>query len=101
MASKRDIKRSNLWIDANQGNQEDGRAFGFVGVSGTDDDYCGMFFSWPRDTVGITSVAEREAVIDSLEYDETTQHETEIPRRWCQQKLRAYLRANYDLRNRS
>ena len=86
--------------DADQGQQEDGSCFGFVGVTGVDD-YCGWFFSWPREEAGIRTVAEREAVLDSLEADEANQFEPQIPRRWARAKLETYLRANYDLRFRS
>jgi hypothetical protein len=100
MATQRDIKRRNLWLDEDQGKGLKERTFGFIGVYGTDDDYCGMFFTWPRGSAEIRTVAEREQVIDSLEYDETTQHHAHIPHAWCRQKLESYLRKTFDLRRK-
>jgi hypothetical protein len=80
------IRKRSLWMDKNQGEQADG--------------YQGWFFSWPSDRPIITSAAEREAVIKSLEADETQSGEPKIPYRWAKQKLGKYLRANFDLRKR-
>ena len=95
-----DIAVSDILIDANQGETQDGRAFGFTLVPGLDD-YCGMFFTWPRADVGIRSVAEREAMLDSLEYDETTQYEPHVPRAVARRALERYLKNKYDLRRKA
>ena len=94
------IKRKNLWLDANQGETENGKAFGFIGVHGVED-YCGWFFDWPSAAAKITTVAERVGVIDSLASDETSSQHPAIPYRWARQKLEKYLRATFDLRRKS
>jgi hypothetical protein len=88
----------DLWLDANQGTDVDDKAFGFVGTdeyyedhNGDDLTYCGWFFTWPTQRAKITSEAERQAVIDSLEIDETERHKKEIPHELVVKKLEAYL----------
>mgnify|MGYP001611352345 CR=1 FL=1 len=92
------IRKKSLWIDENQGQTEHDRAFGFVGTSDVDD-YQGWFFTWPGPSATISTVAEREAVIESLDADETCPHEPTIPRRWARQKLEKYLRESFDMRS--
>lgn len=84
------ITRKSLWVDANQGTQEDGRAFGFVGTNATDD-YQGWFFSWPGERATVTSEAEIEAIIDSMETDSTRPNDPEIPYRFAEFVLRRML----------
>lgn len=98
--TKTSIRRKSLWLDANQGDQKNGCAFGFVGTRDTDD-YQGWFFTWPSDRATITTVAEREAMLDSLEADETCPNEEQIPYTWARQKLEKYLRTKFDLRRKS
>lgn len=92
-----DIRRKSLWLDANQGVTERGRAFGFIGTHDTDT-YQGWFFTWPGELATISTVAEREAVLDSLDADTSCCNEEQIPRKWARQKLEKYLRSKFDLR---
>lgn len=92
------LKVSDLWLDANQGEGRHGQAFGYVGTEETDIDedgdsceYCGWFFDWPSAKAKITSEAERQAVIDSLDTDETARHLSHIPQELAEAKLTAYL----------
>lgn len=94
------IRRKSLWIDANQGETKHGKAFGFVGTNDTDD-YQGWFFTWPSEVAAIRTTAEREAVLESLDADETCPCEPTIPYRFARQKLDKYLRAKFDLRKKS
>ena len=94
------MKRKNLWVEANQGVQKDGRAYGFVGTSDVDE-YQGWFFVWPGREAQIRTVAERESVIESLEADDTCSAHAQIPYAWARQKLDRYLREKFDLRRKS
>ena len=92
------LELSDLWLDADQGENGDGNAFGYVGTDENDIDddgdeceYCGWFFDWPSAKAKITSEAERQAVIDSLSTDETARHLPEIPLELAQEKLETYL----------
>ena len=72
----------NLYIELNQGEQIHGQAYGYIGTYETDDDgeeIAGYFFTWPGATATITTQAEKEAVLDSLELDEITQADKWIP----------------------
>ncbi len=91
------IRRKSLWVDADQGETKDGKAFGFVGTHDTDD-YQGWFFTWPSEQPVIRTVAEREAMLDSLEADETCPNDPQIPYAWARQRLERYLREHFDLR---
>jgi hypothetical protein len=94
--------KKNVYVDHNQG-LADGRAFGFVGLYDCDtdtDNYCGWFFTWPGRVARIQSVAERDAVIASLEPDDVCRENRQIPHRWAKAALLAYLR-RFDLRRRS
>lgn len=91
------IRKKSLWLDVNQGEGGDDKAFGFVGTNDTDA-YQGWFFTWPGDRPVIHSVAEREAVLNSLEADEVCKHEPQIPYAWARQKLAKYLLEHFDLR---
>ena len=89
-----------LWLDANQGETKNGQAFGYIGTDETDDegnDYCGWFFTWPGETAQIETDEEREAVLDSLDLDETCRHLTPIPSDEAREKLEAYLVAKFDI----
>lgn len=93
------MKKSNLWIDLDQGESENGKAFGYVGIHGVGE-YKGWFFSWPRQTAGIRTTGERCAVIESLE-EETESAPFDapaIPLRWVRAALLARLKKDYDLR---
>ena len=93
------ITKKHLHIDPNQGQQEDDRAFGFIGMDATfDDDYQGWFFVWPGTHPGLSTVAERDAMLDSLDEDETESHSPQIPHRWARQALAKYIRERYDFR---
>jgi len=93
------ITKKSLFIDERQGLDMHGKAFGFIGTSATDE-YRGWFFTWPGKTAAIASVAEREAVIDSLETDETCPNDSPIPFRFARQILEKRLKAKFDLRRR-
>lgn len=94
------ITKKSLWIDLNQGEQKNGHAFGFVGTRATDD-YQGWFFTWPSDRAIITTVAEREAVLESLDADETCPNDPQIPYRFARQRLEKLLKSSFDLRRKS
>jgi hypothetical protein len=92
---------SNLWYDANQGLDADDRAFGYIGTNeetvdtdGDDCEYCGWFFTWPGKRAIVTTAAEVEAVVASLETDETARHLPIIPQELVEAKLREKLAAN-------
>ena len=99
MTTATKIRRRSLWIDAHQGETDDCSPFGFIGTNDTDD-YQGWFFTWPSDRAIITTVAERDAMLASLDADETCTNEPQIPYRWARQKLESYLRREFDLRKR-
>jgi len=100
MSRKYAMRRKSLFLDPCQGEQKDGRAFGFIGTIDTDD-YCGWFFSWPFANATISTGAERDQVLDSLELDETCRSEPEIPHEWARQRLARYLRKTFDLRKKT
>lgn len=81
----------NLWIDAHQGYKSNDDAFGFIGAEA----YCGWFFTWPGERHRINTEDERQAVIDSLETDETERHMLEIPHKLAVEKLEAYLEERF------
>lgn len=86
-----------IWLDANQGETKLGNAFGYIGAHDTDDDgndYCGWFFDWPSAKARVTSQAEVDAVLQTLETDETAQHLPKIPRHLAEEKLSAMLERN-------
>lgn len=93
----RNIRRKSLWLESNQGDTAHGKAFGFIGTHDTDD-YQGWFFTWPGERAVITTVAERNAVIESLDADETCVCEEQIPLAWARQKLEKFLKSKFDLR---
>lgn len=99
MTAATQIRKKSLWLDANQGEQKDGRAFGFIGTNDTDD-YQGWFFTWPGSTAHISTVAERETMLDSLDADETCPNDPKIPYSWARIKLETYLRSKFDLRKK-
>lgn len=89
---------ADLWMDADQGVNRDGCAFGYIGTdetyeteSGNEMTYCGWFFDWPRAVMGIRTDAERQVVIDSLSLDEIERHRQEIPHTLAVEKLNTYL----------
>lgn len=93
---------SDLWLDANQGLNGNDCAFGYIGTDeettdedGDDCEYCGWFFDWPGEKARITSEDERQAVIASLELDETCEHLPAIPHELAVEKLTAYLDKRY------
>lgn len=100
MSTTTTIRRKSLWLQANQGETKHGKAFGFIGTHDSDD-YQGWFFTWPSSCAVITTVAERDAVLDSLDADETCPNDEQIPYRWARQKLDKYLRKNFDLRRKA
>jgi hypothetical protein len=91
----------DLWLDKFQNHQRDGRAFGFIGLKGDDDDYQGWFFVWPREEPEIRSVAERDAVLDSLDADQTRPNDPQIPYKLARRRLERFLRAAFDLRRKA
>jgi hypothetical protein len=93
------IRRKSLWMDVNQGETKSGRAFGFIGTNDTDD-YQGWFFTWPSDRAVISTVAERNSVLNSLDADETCPNNEQIPYAWARQKLEKYLKHGFDLRKK-
>lgn len=91
------ITIKDLWLDGNQG-ETSGKAFGYIGTNeeyedeeGDSVEFCGWFFDWPSSDPRITSEAERQAVIDSLNTDETNRHNEAIPHELAVEKLTAYL----------
>lgn len=92
----------DLWIDANQGNTKKDRAFGYIGTDeeyphedGDECEYCGWFFTWPGSKAKIITEDERQAVIESLELDETMQHHEGIPHELAVKKLTDYLEKKF------
>jgi hypothetical protein len=103
MMMKTKTKRQ-IWVDLYQGEQRDGRAFGYVGL-GTNQDRCGMFFAYPPNhpPTKKTMIGEfycnepftREevsAICDSLEYDETDSILPKMSRAAAERALRSELR---------
>ncbi|CAE6779599.1 hypothetical protein [Nitrospira defluvii] len=71
-----------LYIELNQGEQIHGQAYGYIGRNETDndgEDIAGYFFTWLGATAVVTTQAEKEAVLESLELDEITQADEWIP----------------------
>jgi hypothetical protein len=83
-----------LFLDKHQGENQKGQAFGFIGLKG-DDHYQGWFFTWPGPDAEITSLAEREQVLDSLDADETSPHDPQIPHQEALAKLEEFLTDNF------
>lgn len=96
------ITRKDIVIDAHQGETAEGLAFGFIGLR-TNTNYRGWFFTYPCDSPVIRSVADREAVVASLELDSEVAKDGDptIPLDLAQSCLRAYLRNKFDLRRRA
>jgi hypothetical protein len=84
------MKRSNIWVDRNQGTTADGRAFGYVGISGVWE-YQGWFFTWPRDIASVNTLEEAMAVVASIEPDAEHKSEPQIPRKWVERELKGLL----------
>ncbi len=82
------IRKKDCWIDANQGEQKNGCAFGFVG---NDDDTCGWFFTYPRETTDVQTDEEIEGIIKTLDPDESEGGSPRVPLRWAEQLLRVRL----------
>lgn len=98
------LTSTDLWIDLSQGTTDRGhrgseRAFGYVGTEeeykDADGDslaYCGWFFTWPdaRPAKELTE-AQIEAMVESLERDETASHREAIPLAMAEEVLRAQI----------
>lgn len=98
------LTTTDLWIDLCQGTtdratRESERAFGYVGTEEEYEDsdgeslaYCGWFFTWPdaRPAKELTD-AEIDAMVESLERDETASHRESIPRALVEEVLRAEI----------
>lgn len=90
--------KMKLWLDANQGDNENGQAFGYIGTNETDadgNDYCGWFFDWPEDMA--PTAEAREAVLGSMDLDETCRHLQPIPLDEAREALERYLDRKFDL----
>lgn len=71
-----------------QGEGYGRKCYGFVGnVART----CGWFFTYKNECPKVESEEEVEAVISTLEKDETCSHHPAIPYRWVVQLLREEL----------
>jgi len=86
------LRLQDLWVDLFQGGLENGQAFGYIGTDS--DEFCGWFFDWPTGRPVVTTDKELEAVVDSLNVDETKRRLPAIPRGLAEQKLRTLLAAN-------
>ncbi len=91
-----------IHIDANQGENENGLTFGFLW---TDETEIGMFFTYPISSDGelpnTMSVVEKDACVESLEYDEEgwkTGAKVNISERRARVALRKFLDRKYDSR---
>jgi len=96
------VKLTDLWLDSYQGQTRNDRAFGYVGTEleyededGEERQYCGWFFTWPREEPGIATFRERDAVIASLDRDETMSGSDAIPIRLAEKKLLSHLRKRF------
>ena len=96
------LTASDLWIDGKQGIGRNDCAFGYIGTDegtqdedGDDCEYYGWFFEWPGATAKITSEAEREQVIASLELDPMADSLPSIPHELAVERLTAYLDKKY------
>jgi hypothetical protein len=85
------IRRKSLFVDPMQGFTENGRAFGFIGTNDAED-YQGWFFEWPSDRPAIEDEAEAEAVIGSLEADQTCTLDEQIRLDWAKWLLKQHLK---------
>lgn len=90
------IRRKSLYLDSFHGEMSNGRAFGFIGTRDVND-YQGWFFVWPTSYPGIKTIAERNAVMESLELDIARPGLEQIPERWAQRLLGKYLEKHFDL----
>lgn len=88
---------NGYYIDPNQGISQSGRAFGYIGRTVDGVDFCGMFFDWPSEDDEIYTAAERERMLDSLDYAEFDTG-VKINANKARAILNRYLRANFDLR---
>ncbi len=93
-----ELTARDLWLDSNQGINRYDRAFGYIGTDeetededGDDVEYCGWFFDWPGKSASICTAEQRQAVIDSLETNETARDLPRIPHELAIEKLTAYL----------
>lgn len=93
-----DLSIGDLWLDPHQGRDGVGRAFGYIGTNETYEDedgdnaeFCGWFFTWPCRDASVTTTEAKEAVVDSLELDEMSNHRRPIPRNLAVAELTAYL----------
>lgn len=86
-----DYTINDLFVDLNQNQRSDGRCFGFVGRDDTDG-YQGLFFTYPGSTAKISTEAELESVLDSLDPDETCPNEEQIDMAMAREKLEEVLR---------
>lgn len=72
----------NLYIELNQGEQVHGKAFGYIGThdnTSDGEDIVGYFFCWPGKAATITTQAEKEAGLDSLELEGFAREDEQIP----------------------
>lgn len=87
------------YLDAHQGTDGYGRAFGYIGRTLDGDNWQGYFFTYPSTEATIWTVAQREQVWDSLELASEEGHcRHQIPWRTARRILHAYLRTTFDLR---
>lgn len=71
-----------LYIELNQGEQIHGQAYGYIGTYETTpdgEDIVGYFFAWPGKFATITTRAEREQVLDSLELEGFASADEQVP----------------------
>lgn len=64
-------KNNEFWLDLTQGKTINEKDFGFIGLRDDNDDYCGIFFTWPN-PFGTNTERDRGKIKDSWEYDETS-----------------------------
>lgn len=92
-----EITESSLFVDGNQGTTKHDRAFGFVGTNATNDEfYQGWFFTYPGESAHISSQEEMDAVLNSLDADETHSNDPKIPHEWARARLEKFLQKKLD-----
>lgn len=91
---------NGFYIDGDQGQDANDKAFGYIGRTVAGQDYQGWFFTYPASEAVIWTVAERERVLDSLELASEEWHCKSNVITWHQARaiLNQYLRETFDLR---
>jgi len=102
MASLKKLTGDDLFIDPDQGVGRGGQAIGFIGWRAKargEDDYCGWFFSWPKDYPSDLTPDQIDAVVESMDADETSTQWPKIPHAVAAAKLRKLLESEHAVAN--